>query len=86
MKKRMHLVYFERWIDPVAEEILACEGGIELARLSFGDPVARTDERIWLAHAYQISPRTELLGPYFGDAALLEKCRELLAISSTGAG
>jgi len=31
------LVYFEKWIDPVAEEILAGKNGIDLHRLSFGD-------------------------------------------------
>jgi D-3-phosphoglycerate dehydrogenase len=82
----MRLAYFERWIDPVAERILAREPGIELDRLSYADPIPDTDERIALAHAYQISPRTELLGPYLGDAKLLAKCRRLLAISSTGAG
>jgi D-3-phosphoglycerate dehydrogenase len=39
-----------------------------------------------LAHGYQISPRTELLGPWFGDRDLLAKCDNLLAISSSGAG
>jgi len=85
-KRIMRLAYFERWIDPVAEEILRGEPGIEVSRLSYADPVAQTDEAMKSVQAYQISPRTELLGPYFGDAALLEKCRNLLAISSTGAG
>lgn len=86
MQKTMRLAYFERWIDPIAEEILAQERGIELVQLSYANPVAETDDRIKSVHAYQISPRTELLGPYFGDGALLEKCTSLLAISSTGAG
>jgi D-3-phosphoglycerate dehydrogenase len=86
MRKTMRLAYFERWIDPIAEEILARESGIELVKLSYGDPVTETDERLKTVQAYQISPRTELLGPYFGDRALLDKCTNLLAISSTGAG
>ena len=80
------LVYFERWLDPVAEEILAKRPEIELMRLSYGDPVADTDTRMRRAYGYQISPRTELLGPWFGDGALLAKCGNLLAISSSGAG
>jgi D-3-phosphoglycerate dehydrogenase len=86
MQKIMRLAYFERWIDPIAKEILARERGIELIKLSYADPVAENDERMKSAHAYQISPRTELLGPFFGDRALLNKCTNLLAISSTGAG
>lgn len=86
MQNVMQLAYFQRWIDPVAEQILSREPGIELHRLSYTDPIAETDDRIRRAHGYQISPRTELLGPYFGDAELIGKCKSLLAISSTGAG
>ena len=86
MKQTMRLAYFERWMDPVAKDILAQEPGIALDRLSYAAPTAETDAKIKLAHAYQISPRTELIGPYFGDAGLLAKCKNLLAISSTGAG
>ena len=82
----MRLAYFERWMDPVAEDILAQEPDIVLDRLSYAAPTAETDAKIELAHAYQISPRTELIGPYFGDAELLAKCKKLLVISSTGAG
>ena len=85
-KRIIRLAYFERWIDPVAEEILAREDGIEMLRLCYADPVAETDAKMRSVQAYQISPRTELLGPYLGDAALLDKCPDLLAISSTGAG
>jgi D-3-phosphoglycerate dehydrogenase len=38
------------------------------------------------AHGYQIQPRGELRDPWFGDAALLARCPNMLAISSTGAG
>ena len=38
------------------------------------------------AHGYQIQPRGELREPWFGDAALLARCPNMLAISSTGAG
>ena len=85
-RRAARLVYFERWLDPVAETILSSPPEIELMRLSYGDPVAETDARIRPAHGYQISPRTELLGPWFGDRNLLAKCSNLLAISSSGAG
>ena len=85
-KRAAGLVYFERWLDPVAETILSGRPEIELVRLSYGDPLAETEARIRLAYGYQISPRTELLGPWFGDRDLLAKCGNLLAISSSGAG
>jgi D-3-phosphoglycerate dehydrogenase len=85
-KKKMLLSFFDNFIDPVGEQMLSQVPDIELQRLSYSDPVPETDSRISRSHAYQISPRTELLGPYFGDAKLLAKCQDLLAISSTGAG
>ena len=81
-----NLVYFERWIDPAAEKILANRPEIHVTKLSYADPVAKTLEAMAPAHGYQISPRTELTGPFLGDADLLAKCPSLLAICSTGAG
>jgi D-3-phosphoglycerate dehydrogenase len=83
-KKR--LVFFEKWIHPVAETILAQQPDIDVSRLSYADPRADSDGIMRLAHAYQIAPRTELQEPWFGDAALLARCPQLLAISATGAG
>jgi len=83
-KKR--LVFFENWIDPVAEGILAGQPDIDLSRLSYAGARAENDGVMRLAHGYQIAPRTELQEPWFGDAALLARCPQLLAISSTGAG
>lgn len=82
----VRLGYFERWVHPAAEEILAGRPEIQLVPLRYADPVERTREAIARVHGYQISPRTELLGPWLGDAALLAGCPDLLAISSTGAG
>lgn len=80
------LAYFERWLDPVGPTILSGHPEFELLRLSYDQPQAETDALIGRANLYQISPRTELLGPYFGDRDLIARCPDLLAISSTGAG
>ena len=37
------LVYFENWIDPIAEEILSDAPGIELVRLSQDDDEDKSD-------------------------------------------
>ena len=80
------LAYFENWIDPVAERMLDEQAGIELVRLSFDTPATDTWSEMSRAHGYQILPRGDLKEPWFGNAALLERCPKLLAISSTGAG
>ena len=80
------LAYFENFMDPVALTILGERADIQLVRLDYAAPVPDTDAELRRCHGYQISPRTELCEPFFGDAALLARCPDLLAISSTGAG
>lgn len=83
MKK---LAYFEQWVAPTALKILGSRPDIELLRLSYAEPVEQTWCSLAEAHGYQISPRGELRNPWFADAALIERCPKLLAITSTGSG
>lgn len=83
---RKHLAFFENWVDPVAETILAGRPDITADRLRYGAPQAETWALMKQAHGYQISPRGELQEPWFADARLLRECPSLLAVSSTGAG
>jgi D-3-phosphoglycerate dehydrogenase len=80
------LAYFERWIDAVAERVLADHPDIDLVRLAFASPEEKSWAELGLAHGYQILPRGDLREPWFGNAALLAKAPRLLAICSTGAG
>ena len=80
------LVFFENWVDPAAEELLKARSDIEVKRLTFAAPQDGTWAEMARAQAYQILPRTELRKPWFGNAALLARSPNLLAISSTGAG
>lgn len=80
------LVYFENWMDPVAEEILGAAPEVDLVRLSFDGPEADNWAALEQAHGYQFRPKTELQQPWFGTRELLERCPNLLAVSSTGAG
>jgi D-3-phosphoglycerate dehydrogenase len=80
------LVYFDRWTDPVAEEMLAKHSNIELVRLSYDAPEAHNYRQMGRAHGYQIAARVELRAPWFGDANLIEQCPNLLAICTTGSG
>jgi D-3-phosphoglycerate dehydrogenase len=80
------LVYFEEFMNPAALPILEGRDDIELVRLHYATPQHETWGEIGRAHGYQIQPRTELQEPWFGNAALLARCPNMLAISSTGAG
>ena len=80
------LIFFERWLDPVAEDVLVQQPDIELVRLSYADSEAGNWAKMEQAHGYQISPGTEIRPPWRADAALLARCPNLLAISSSGAG
>lgn len=86
MRVKGKLVYFEKWINPIAVEMLSKEPQIELVRLEYDAPQAANERTMREAHGYQIAPRTELREPWFADAALLRRCPNLLAVSSTGAG
>jgi D-3-phosphoglycerate dehydrogenase / 2-oxoglutarate reductase len=83
---RKRLVYFERWFDPVAEQILGAQDDIELTRLQYVDPEAENWPPLETAVGYQVSAGTELQPPWGGSAALLARCPNILAMSSAGAG
>jgi len=83
---RKRLVFFERWFDLIAERILEAQDDIELVRLQYGDPKTDNWDALKTACGYQVSARTELREPWFGNATLLERCPNMLAMSSAGAG
>jgi D-3-phosphoglycerate dehydrogenase len=80
------LVYFEEFMNPAAVTILSGRDDLDLVRLEYAAPAEENLAEMRRAHGYQIQPRTELKEPWFGDAALLADCPNILAISSTGAG
>jgi D-3-phosphoglycerate dehydrogenase len=80
------LAYFERWIDPVAVQMLSGQPDIELLQLNYKSDAADTWQLLRSAHGYQVSTRGDLQAPWFGDDKLVARCPNLLAISSTGAG
>ena len=80
------LVYFEKWIDPVAEEMLAGKNGIDLHRLSFGDAEEGNWAALAEAHGFQLLASNEIQPPFIPERPLIERCPNLLAFSVTGAG
>lgn len=83
---KAELVFFENWVDPVAEEILAGEPGIAVRPLRFATARPTLDAAMADAHGYQLLPRTEIQPDWLCDARLLARAPRLLAACSTGAG
>ena len=83
---RKRVVYFERFFDQIAAKILSEQEDIELVRLEQDSPESDNWAELSRACGYQVLARTELREPWFGNAALIAKCPNLLAISSAGAG
>lgn len=80
--------YFEFLTNPRAfEETLTQDGDIELTRLEQDMPQAEIDAVLQRAHGYQIRGNwRDVRDPYRGHSALIERCPNLLAISTGGAG
>jgi D-3-phosphoglycerate dehydrogenase / 2-oxoglutarate reductase len=84
------LVY-EQWTDPVAAEMLADRPDLEVERLDLDrDPSAGWTTLV-RAHGYQVATRTACARvpggeQWLADRALIERCPDLLAVCSAGAG
>jgi D-3-phosphoglycerate dehydrogenase len=75
--------WYERWSNDSARRHLQ---GITLIELDHGAPQAELLAEVGQSHGYQISPRTELEGPWLGDRQLIARCPNLIAICTTGSG
>ena len=85
--KRKTVVRFNQWYNPVMAERLEREPDIELKTVDRDGP----EENVWpdlsRAHAFQVSSaKDELPKRWFVTAQLLERCPQLLCVSSNGAG
>lgn len=85
--RRKIVVRFKQWYDPAMEARFAREPDIDLRTVERdGDP-ARVWPHLAEAHAFQVSSaRHELPRQWFVTAELLERCPNLLCVSSNGAG
>ena len=80
------LAYFERWIDPIAIQMLGDCPDIELTRLEYSSRPTDNWQTLASAHGYQVSTRGDIQEPWFANRDLVAACPNLLVISSTGAG
>ena len=80
------LVYFDSFMDPIANAIIGKRDDIDLVRLDYATPEPANWDEMTQTHGYQVQARGELREPFFPDANLLARCPNMLAVSSTGAG
>ena len=85
--KRKTVVRFNQWYNPIIAERPEHEPDIELKTV----PREGADDVVWQAlgqaHAFQVSSaKDELPKRWFVTAEFLERCPELLVVSSNGAG
>jgi D-3-phosphoglycerate dehydrogenase len=86
-KPRKTVVWFDDGKRPNVADLLEKEPGIDFRRLSYEAPKADNWRALSASHVYCISStRQEMPGEYRCDAALLARCPDLLAVSTSGAG
>jgi D-3-phosphoglycerate dehydrogenase / 2-oxoglutarate reductase len=83
------LVY-ERWTDPVAGDILEA-ADIDVVKLDLTAPAEDGWELMESVHGYQVATRTDAVSVPGGEQwlvgpALVQRCHQLLAVCSAGAG
>ena len=80
------IVYFERWVAPIAPELLGKRPDIQLKRVEFSDPEERILSAFRDAHGYNCLPRNETLERWYPRPELIAQSPHLLAVCSAGAG
>ncbi len=80
------LAYFDQWMDPAGPEWVSRHSHIDLVRMDQNGP----EDAIWSAlagaHGHQCRPSTETQKKYFPGPEFLDRCPNLLAVASAGAG
>src|SRR4051812_29086043 len=84
---RKKVVRFDVWTSPAFGERLAAEPDIDLTVCTAAGPDAANWAALEQAHVYHITAaKDELPRRWFVTSELLERCPQLLCVSSTGAG
>lgn len=89
MSVRPRLVY-ERWTDPAAGDILEVSD-VDIVKLDLDAPAEHNWAALESAHGYQVATRTDVASAddgaqWLAGRALVERCPQLLAVCSAGAG
>ncbi len=84
---RMRVVRADLWIDPAFDEYFRARPGVVLDVFPRRDADAAANALLAQAHVYHVSAaKDELPRQWFVTEALLQRCPQLLCVSSTGAG
>ena len=83
----LRVVRTSLWINPVYDQKMNAEAGIDLCILDVKGSAEVAWQQLGQAHVYQIAAtKDDLPKPYFAHQALIERCPNLLMVSSNGAG
>lgn len=80
------IVYFNKWVAPVATEILSQRSDIRLQRLLYTDSEVDISTGFIDAHGYQSLPKAESVDRWAPCTELIRQSPNLLAVCSAGAG
>ena len=81
------IVRFDLWIDPVFDQRLKSEPGLDLHIGAVAGPAEKGRALLSDAHVFHVSPAKDELPPWlFVNTELLARCPNLLCVSSGGAG
>ena len=83
---RCHLVYFDQWMDPSGPGKAAAIPNTEVICLDSAGDEAANWQALATAHGHQLRASTETPQIYRPGAQFFERCPNLLAIASAGAG
>jgi D-3-phosphoglycerate dehydrogenase len=87
MSKLKKVVRFDLWIDPVFDERVRAEPDLDLHIGAVAGPADKGLALLADAHVFHVSPaKDELPRWLFVNSELLERCPNLLCVSSAGAG
>jgi D-3-phosphoglycerate dehydrogenase / 2-oxoglutarate reductase len=82
---RLHITRFDVWMNPIFDESMRADDSVTLEIAPVDDP-----ERGWAAlqraHIYQITAAKDELVQFHAQQELIDRCPNLLAVSSVGAG
>ena len=81
-----NIVYFDKWVAPIATEILKARSDIQLHRVEFTSSDEDIGPAFHNAHGYNCLPRNETLERWWPRREVIAGAPNLLAVCSAGAG
>ena len=81
------IVYFNKWMDPIGpNRVIEGLPKAHLVKLDMQEASGLVWEKFREAHGYRMLPATETFQSYYPNSSFIERCPNLLCISSSGVG